>query len=377
MRDGLLVRLKLKALGNQLAIAVGSSSSNDGLSLPSLAEEIIKTFNVDFPVDNRYEFFRRWNEFVTKAETVVTRPELTRFVRNKVNDSKPTVRHNKIAAIPVSNFIDATFDRSLYKSLVAAGRKPIVHDSAQGQMIGSWRQSNPENPNIFFMLPSVENELSLFGIYEPTGWWKQNKIQIENVREMLSDKDLALIDISPHEAEGIFHLYYLNTAASKIVNFFQATEDYGYYWAQRGVSIRNTEPEVLIDNLLPYQQGQYSNWDRFVGERLIDVARLKPYDTFVSYFSGDTSFVKRLEQDLRLREINVWRDDRQIEIGDAISGKIEEGLAQSYSFMMVLSPEALERPWVREELRAAYALRLAGEFQILPVLHKECAIPRS
>ena len=107
----------------------------------------------------------------------------------------------------------------------------------------------------------------------------------------------------------------------------------------------------------------------------MDAIRDKYYDCFISYFSGDKDFVRRIEQDLRFREIQVWRDDSEIEVGDSISSRIEQGLSQSYSFMIVLSPEALSRAWVKEELRAAYALRLAGEFRILPVLHKECEIP--
>lgn len=375
MQDGLLIRLRTKALSNQLAIAIGSSSSNEEVSIPSLAEGIIKTFQVEFPVDGRLQFFQCWNEFIEKVEKKVPRSELVKFVRARVNNLKPTDRHNKIAAIPISNFIDATFDRSLHKALLAAGRKPITHDWAQGQMIGSWRQTNPESPNIFFMLPSVEDEHSFFGLYEPTGWWKQNPIQIENIREMLSDKDLVLVDYYPHEAEGILHLYRLDTAGEKIVNFTKAGNDFDHYWARRGVSIRDVEPEVLIDKLLPYKDGEFTALDGFVGGMLIDAARLKPYDTFISYFSGDKDFVRRLEQSLHLHGVKIWRDDKEIEIGDSISGKIEEGLSQSYTFIIILSPEALERPWVREELRAAYALRLAGEFIILPVLHRECDIP--
>ncbi len=50
-------------------------------------------------------------------------------------------------------------------------------------------------------------------------------------------------------------------------------------------------------------------------------------------------------------------------------------MTDSYTFLIVLSPEALGRPMVNEELRAAYQLRVAGEFKILPILHKECVIP--
>jgi hypothetical protein len=148
------------------------------------------------------------------------------------------------------------------------------------------------------------------------------------------------------------------------------------YWAVRGVCMRYDGPEVIIDRLSPHKKGKYSLWDTLIPSRyLIDVAREKPFDCFISYFSGDKDFAVKLEQNLRQREIHTWRDDREVEIGDSISDKIQEGLSKSYSFMIVLSPEALSRPFIKEELRAAYAMRLSGQFKILPILHKECEIP--
>jgi hypothetical protein len=375
MKDGLQIRLYRKALGNQVAIAVGSSCSAEEFSIPSLAEGIIKTFNVDYSVDDPYQYFQRWNDFVAKAEKRVSRDELWRYVHERVARAEPSAIHKKIASIPISNFIDTTFDRSLYKALLATGRKPILHDWHTGQMMGSWRQSNPEAPNLFFMLPDViGGEHTFFGIYEPTGWMKQNRIQIENMREMLTEKDLVLVNYSPHEAEAVLHLYALDTAGEKVVNFSVRDESYDYYWALRGVHFRHEEADAFIDKLLPSQPGRYTGWDN-LGRSLISSARMKTYDTFISYFSGDKEFVRRLQTDLRLREIRIWLDEYDIEVGDSISGKIQEGLSDSYSFIIVLSPEALSRAWVKEELRAAYALRLAGEFKILPVLHKECDIP--
>lgn len=375
MRDGLLERLYLNSLGNHLAIAVGSSSSDAKCSIPSIAEALIETFKIDFGVESRQQYFQCWNELVKKAEERVDRPTLVRFVREKVAPVLPTAFHAKIAEIPISNFIETTFDRSLYKALVAAGRKPILHDW-NGQMMGIWKQSNPESPNLFFMLPKTEDDLSFLGIYEPTSWWEQNRIQIENIREMLSDKDLLLIDFSAHEAEGILHLHAFDTAGGKIVNYILTEDGYEHYWATRGVSLRTVSPEVPVERMQPYWKGKLGELNApILGRKVIDIARLKQHDSFISYFSGDREFVKRLERDLRLREIRVWMDETEIEIGDSITDKIQKGLADSYSFMIVLSPDAITRPWVKEELRAAYNLRLAGDFKILPVLHKECEIP--
>jgi hypothetical protein len=383
-RDHLYFRLKTKALSNQLAIAVGSSCSNERYSIPSIGQEIIRAFNLNMSFEERHLFFDRWNDIVLEAEKKASRASLIQFVHNIVGEAQPEIIHRKIAEIPLSNFIDTTFDRSLYKALLSAGRKPITHDWGTSQAMGIWKQSKPEEPNVFFMLPPTDNEKSSWGIYEATTRSKgHNIIQIENVRDMLSDKDLVMLDYPAQEAESILHLHHLHLTTGKMANYSMSKDD-PEYWAIRGVYMNDIDPEVFIDKLLPYRamlppssdKWQYTGMDGFIGgKRLIDAMRQKPFDCFISYFSGDKEFVRRLAHDLELREVEIWHDDREIEIGDSISSKIEEGLGRSYTFMIVLSPEALTRPWVKEELRAAYALRLAGEFKIFPALHKECEIP--
>ncbi len=367
-------RLYVKSLGNQVAIAVGSSSSKRDYSMPALAEAIVGTFKIDFQVEHPLEYFQAWNDLIKETRKKVSKEDLLKFVRDKIRAAEPEIIHKKIAAIPISNFIDTTFDRSLYRALLAAGRKPILHDW-KTQAIGSWKQSNPENPNLFFMLDNLEDPNQMFGLYEPTSWWKQSRIQIENMREMLSEKDLMLIDFSAHEAESVLHLSNLTLSCEKVVNYTLQDVD-ADYWLRMGAYLNNVNAETIIDHLQSSGGGRYSPWDMLIPRRkLIDVSREKLHDCFISYFSGDKGFVGRLERDLRLREIHIWRDDSEIEIGDSISDRIQQGLADSYCFIIVLSAEALSRPWVKEELRAAYALRLGGEFKILPVLHKECDIP--
>ena len=174
-------RLYVKSLGNQVAIAVGSSSSNRDYSLPALAAVIVSNFKIDFHVEHPLEYFQAWNDLIKETRKKVSKEDLLDFVRDKIRAPEPEIIHKKIAAIPISNFIDTTFDRSLYRALLAAGRKPILHDW-KTQTIGSWKQSNPENPNLFFMLDNLEDPNQMFGLYEPTSWWKQNRIQIENMR---------------------------------------------------------------------------------------------------------------------------------------------------------------------------------------------------
>jgi hypothetical protein len=374
MLTGMLSRIYRKSLGNQLAIAIGSGCSDLCCSIPSLASKIEKEIGVCVKVKHPLEYFHRWNELVKKAESHSSRETVIKIIENSVKNSKPTVFHSDLAKIPISNFIDTTFDRSMLKALLAAGRQPILHDWHQ-MMMGSWKQSNPDHPNIFFCLPPIDGPPTIYGVYEPISANSQNTIQIENMREMLAEKDLLIIGISSFEADRILHLYALCLSYEKA--FVDKTNDNDQaYWASRGVMTEKIGEEAIIKRLIPSSGKTYSFLDAiYPGRKMVEITRDKQYDAFISYFSGDKAFVQKLVRDLSLREIHIWLDDREIEIGDSMTDKIQKGLSDSYTFLIVLSPEALTRPWVNEELRAAYAKRLAGHFKILPILHRECEIP--
>ena len=194
--------------------------------------------------------------------------------------------------------------------------------------------------------------------------------------EMLNTKDLILLNFSCFEAEYLLALSSLVTCCEKIVNC-APTLDTLDYWATCGVSLIDVPCEKLIGKLLPAvgKEG-YSLFDMFTPRGLmVEVTRKKQYDSFISYFRGDEAFANMLYQQLNIRGLYIWKDTAEIEVGDSFTDKIQEGLKDAYSFTIVLSPEALARPWVREELKAAYAQRLAGELKILPVLYKDCEIP--
>jgi hypothetical protein len=374
MLDGILARIYRKSLGNQLAIAVGSGCSPDRCSIQCLAPRIEQRFGLPAAADHPARYFEIWNDVVSNAEKRASREEVAALVAEATRDATPSPLHRLIAAVPISNFIDTTFDRSLLKALLAAGKSPILHDW-NGQMMGVWRQSEPGRPNVFFSLPPADGALWLYGVLEPWKAHKQNSIQIENMREMLFDRDLLLVGLSPHEAECILHLYALCLSYEKAYVDRSGLTDPAY-WASRGVMIGDRPAQELIARLVPAQGKEYGFFHKlFPGRKLIDISREKQYDAFISYFSGDRDFIGRLERDLALREFHVWRDEREIEVGDSITDKIQSSLSDSYAFIIVLSPEAMNRPWVKEELRAAYAQRLGGNFKILPVLHRECNIP--
>ncbi|MDQ6912675.1 MAG: toll/interleukin-1 receptor domain-containing protein [Verrucomicrobiota bacterium] len=366
--DAFLDRIKRKARSNQLAIAISTRFSGE-LSLGELAASLQGEFRVTTPVQSG-----DWNSFVEFFETHVAREELCRYVADRASHAPIRSIHRKLASIPISNFIDATYDRGLTRALAEGGRNPILHHFS-GQSIGAWHHRNPDSPNVFFVFAALQPYHHWFGLQQQLTVHPQNRIQLENMMEMLRGKDLLLLEYDASEAETVLRLDYLAQAADKVVNTRDPLSQ-DEYWIKRGVFIADVEAEAMIDYLMPANFRTYTAWDLpFPGRMLIDVARDKEYDSFISYFSGDRTFAERIDADLRQRGIRVWRDNAEIQIGDSITTKIEDALRESYAFCIVLSKRALERPMVKEELRAAYNLRHAHNLKILPLLFEDCHIP--
>ncbi len=371
--DAFIKRIKTKARANQLCIAIGSLFSGE-LDLPTIADEIRSHFSVSFSVKHRYEWFSKWDEFIDTAERKANRKDILAYVRTKVASMTPQPIHRKLASIPISNFIDVSLDRQFLVALQEFGKKPISH-SFTGLSMGAWRQSNPANPNVFSAFIDLNTDSPWYGLHQQLTNHPQDRIQIENMMEMVRQKDLLLLGISSYEAEYILNLPYLAQAADKVVNTEDPSKNY-QYWAKRGVYLADQPTEAVVNELIPYDMKSYTLWDApFPNRMIIDVMKEKKFDGFISYFSGDQDFARKIAGDLKNRDLHIWRDEGEIDIGDSISDKIQEALKSCFTFIIILSPEALERPWVKEELRAAYNLRLAEDLKIIPVVYKECELP--
>ncbi len=94
-------------------------------------------------------------------------------------------------------------------------------------------------------------------------------------------------------------------------------------------------------------------------------------DIFISYSRANSEFVDRLDADLRARGFNVWVDRHRLEGGQLWAQEIDTGIARCDLFLLVLSPTAVESPYVRHEFEEAERL---GK-RLLPVVFKNCVIP--
>lgn len=89
-------------------------------------------------------------------------------------------------------------------------------------------------------------------------------------------------------------------------------------------------------------------------------------DIFISYSRRDQEFVTRLASDLNARVAGVWFDQSTIQLGQKWRDEIMEGIRECKAFIVVLSPDALESRYAREEINKALELGKT----IFPVIYR-------
>jgi len=96
----------------------------------------------------------------------------------------------------------------------------------------------------------------------------------------------------------------------------------------------------------------------------------KQWDVFISHASEDKKTVARpLADALRRAGAKAWLDEHELKIGDSLSEKIDEGLAESQFGVVILSPAFLAKHWPRKELAGLRAREEDGKKVILPIWH--------
>ncbi len=77
------------------------------------------------------------------------------------------------------------------------------------------------------------------------------------------------------------------------------------------------------------------------------------YDVFLSHSSKDKPAVRELAERLKADGLRVWFDEWEIKPGDLIGLKIEQGLEQSRTLILVMSANAFASDWVTLERHTA------------------------
>jgi len=98
---------------------------------------------------------------------------------------------------------------------------------------------------------------------------------------------------------------------------------------------------------------------------------------FLCHSSKNKDLVSRLDADFRRNGIDTFFDKWEIRSGDSIRQKLDQGLGQCTHFIVLLTPESIDAPWVKAEMDAAFVRKVEGacKFIVLRVGVSVDALP--
>lgn len=156
----------------------------------------------------------------------------------------------------------------------------------------------------------------------------------------------------------------------------------------RGAAATIVDPEtgrhadVFVDRMPGNKVGIKTNgspaFARLVEERLgVGVGEVKTMNAsdaaahpkvYLAHASEDKAMVRPIAEYLMANGIDVWFDEWEIDPGDSLRQKMEEGLGKMTHFMVVLTPASIEKPWVALEIDVGIVKRIGCESRMVPVV---------
>lgn len=92
---------------------------------------------------------------------------------------------------------------------------------------------------------------------------------------------------------------------------------------------------------------------------------------FISHSSQDDEFVKELREALESHGLSVWVDSRNLRGGNKLAPEIDAAIEGARQVIVVLSPNTINSPWVRKEIKKALEIeeKRKGEgYRVIPLL---------
>lgn len=98
-----------------------------------------------------------------------------------------------------------------------------------------------------------------------------------------------------------------------------------------------------------------------------EVERVTNPKAFLSYSSEDRDLAEHVAEALQAAGVETWWDRWEIGAGDSIVQKINEGLGDCTHFIVLLSPNSINKPWVQTEIDAGFIRKVSGDAKFIPL----------
>lgn len=97
---------------------------------------------------------------------------------------------------------------------------------------------------------------------------------------------------------------------------------------------------------------------------------------FISHASADKPVARKIASELRNRGIDVWIDEKNVDVGSSIGEAVAEGIDSSDYFLILLSGKSVQSRWVHAEASMAFQKAMDGKFPIIPVRLDGTPVPK-
>ena len=89
---------------------------------------------------------------------------------------------------------------------------------------------------------------------------------------------------------------------------------------------------------------------------------------YLAHASEDKARIRPLAEYLIANGIDVWFDEWEIEPGDSLREKMEEGLGAMTHFVVALTEISIAKPWVAKEIDVGLVRQIGGQSRFVPLL---------
>ena len=96
-----------------------------------------------------------------------------------------------------------------------------------------------------------------------------------------------------------------------------------------------------------------------------------PLTIFLSHSTHDDALVTALRQALEPYGVSVWADSQRLSGGDDLTVQIQQAISAAQHVMVLLSPRAINAPWVYKEVQWAQAVQRTRHdgYKVIPLLY--------
>jgi hypothetical protein len=91
---------------------------------------------------------------------------------------------------------------------------------------------------------------------------------------------------------------------------------------------------------------------------------------FVSFGWEDKSLAQKVAEGLQANGVDTWWAEWEIGSGDSLRRRIDDGLGDCTHFLVLLTPTSIKKPWVNDEMDAAFMRKIGDKCRFIPLRHR-------